>query len=98
MFNLFHEESCQSPLYQLYQERIRKEGEGEGARSAHALTVVSQVSAHERSTIPPYFSLPWALTMCQIVHKISGWSQCIITIVMASVPYRVLVKAVAFFR
>ena len=46
----------------------------------------------------------WALTMCQIVHKISGWSQRIIAIVMvtrsrsplASVPYRVLVKAVAF--
>ena len=27
-------------------------------------TVVSRVSAHGRSTITPYFSLPWALTWC----------------------------------
>ena len=38
-------------------------------------TVVSWVSAYGRSTVTPCFSLPWALTMCQIMHKISGWSQ-----------------------
>ena len=69
-------------------------------------TVVSRVSAHGRSTIPPYFTLPWALTMCQIVYKISGWSQCVIAIEMATrsqsplasapcAPYRILVEAVA---
>ena len=30
------------------------------------------------------YSVYWALTMCQNTHKISGWSQCTIVIVMAA--------------
>ena len=54
---------------------------GLGTRLAN--TVVFRVSAHRCSTITPYFSLPWALAMCQIMHKTSGWSQRTIAIVMA---------------
>ena len=36
------------------------------------------------SIITPQISLPWALTMCQIMHKISGWRQHTIAIVMAT--------------
>ena len=49
----------------------------------HARWLLYRSVSGKRSTITPYFSLPWALIMCQIIHKTSRWSQSTIVIAMA---------------
>ena len=47
-------------------------------------TVLSQASAHGRSSIPPCFSLYWALIMCKIEMQLVGVIKGTITIAIAA--------------